>query len=129
QAPVRPLSLDPGWLTVLANGFGHEVFALEAVEEDQTRGLLLLAYVRSFLFGRYLVSLPYLNYGGVLADDEAIAGRLLDRAVALADQLKVRYLEVRQQQPIAYAAFGESRSDKVNMRLELPGESEKLWAR
>ena len=33
---------------------------------------LPLAYVRSLLFGRFLVSLPYLNTNGVLADDDDV---------------------------------------------------------
>ncbi|HWY85078.1 MAG TPA: FemAB family XrtA/PEP-CTERM system-associated protein [Gemmataceae bacterium] len=127
QAPIRPLSLDPGWLTVLAKALKHQVYVVEAVEGDRTRGVLLLAYVSSLLFGRYLVSLPYLNYGGVLADDDSIAQQLLDRAVVLADQLKVRYLEVRHQHLIAHPAFGTCRTDKVNMRLDLPASSEELW--
>src|SRR5437867_7885650 len=129
KTPVRPLSLDPAWLRVLSKGLKHGVYALEASQGGRIRGLLLLAYVRSLLFGRFLVSLPYLNYGGVLADDPLIGGRLLDEAVALADQLDVRYLEVRHRQPIAHQAFGESRTDKVNMRLELPETAERLWAR
>ena len=76
--------------------------------------------MRSLLFGRFLVSLPYLNYGGVLADDEAVAGRLLDRAVDLADQLHVRYLELRHESPAAHPALSEGATGKVNMRRPLP---------
>src|SRR5207253_6001552 len=90
-----PLSRHPSWLTVLERGLGHTPYCLEVVQEGKTRGVLPLAYVRSLLFGRFLVSLPYLNYGGVLADDDTIAGKLLDEAVQLADRLDVRYLELR----------------------------------
>ena len=75
-----PLSRHPGWLTVLQRGLQHVPYCLEAVEGEQTRGFLPLAYVHSFLFGRFLVSLPYLNYGGVLADDPTTAGSLLTAA-------------------------------------------------
>jgi hypothetical protein len=44
-------------------------YLLEATAEGKTRGVLPLAFVRSLLFGRFLVGLPYLNYGGVLAND------------------------------------------------------------
>src|SRR5439155_22870098 len=88
-----PLSLDPGWLLVLEKGLGHAPYVLEASRGEETVGLLFLAYVRSLLFGRFLVSLPYLNYGGVLGEDEEAAGALIDQAVALADQLDVRHLE------------------------------------
>src|SRR5437870_5086241 len=78
-----PLSRHPAWPLVLKRGLGHVPYCLEAVGRGQTQGFLALAYVRSFLFGRFLVSLPYLNYGGVVADDEASACKLIDRAVRL----------------------------------------------
>jgi hypothetical protein len=56
-----PLSRHPGWLLVLARGLGHTSYCLEVTEGGKTRGLLALAYVRSLLFGRFLVSLPYLK--------------------------------------------------------------------
>src|SRR5262245_43301481 len=87
-----PMSYDPAWLAVLQNSFGHKAYCLEVVEEGRTRGFLGLAYVRSWLFGRFLVSLPYLNYGGVRADDNRIARLLIDEAAKLADRLGVRYL-------------------------------------
>ena len=67
-----------------------------------------LCYVRSLLFGRFLVSLPYLNTGGVLADDEKIAMALIDRAVELADRLKVRHLELRHEKPIEHPALTQT---------------------
>jgi len=39
------------------------------------------------MFGRYLVSLPYLNYGGPIADNTGAAKLLVNRAVELADEL------------------------------------------
>ena len=121
------LSRHPGWLTVLQHGLGHVPYCLEAVENGQTRGILPLAYVGSWLFGRFLVSLPYLNYGGVLADDHFIARRLIDEAVALADSLNVRYLELRHEHPLDCEKLDGRRSDKVNMRLPLPARVDDLW--
>ena len=46
--------------------------AVEAVLGGQTFGFLPLACVRSLLFGRFLVSLPYLNTNGVIALAAAI---------------------------------------------------------
>src|SRR5262249_2848766 len=127
RANPAPLSRHPGWLTVLDQGLRQIPYCLEAYEGEQTRGLLCLAYVRSVLFGRFLVSLPYLNSGGVLADDLPTAGLLIDRAVELADQLKVRYLELRHESPVEHPALTQRMTGKVNMRLELPGTVMELW--
>jgi FemAB-related protein (PEP-CTERM system-associated) len=122
-----PLSLHPAWLTVLADGLQHPPYCLEALEGGKTRGFLALAHVRSWIFGRFLVSLPYLNYGGVVAEDEATARLLVDEAVRLADALNVRYLELRHERPLAHPALTQTRTDKVHMRLALPGKVEELW--
>ncbi|MCI0682567.1 MAG: FemAB family PEP-CTERM system-associated protein [Gemmataceae bacterium] len=123
-----PLSCHPGWLSVLRRGLRHETYCLEAVDDrGTTRGILPLAHVSSLLFGRFLVSLPYLNYGGVVADDEAAAMQLIDRAVKLADDLGVRYLELRQQDPVEHPKLSHQMATKAHMRLELPQTSEALW--
>jgi FemAB-related protein (PEP-CTERM system-associated) len=122
-----PLSRHPGWLRVFRDSLGHTAYCLEAVEGGETRGVLPLAYVRSLLFGRFLVSLPYLNTNGVIADHEAAAAALIDRAVGLADEFKVRHLELRHERPTNHAALAHSRDDKAHMRLELAATPGKLW--
>ena len=77
-----PLSRHPAWASVLQEGLRHRAVILEAVEDGRTRGILALAEVRSLLFGRFLVSLPYLNYGGPIADDGQIALALVHHAAS-----------------------------------------------
>jgi FemAB-related protein (PEP-CTERM system-associated) len=122
-----PLSRHPGWLAVLARALGHTPWCLEAVEDGKTVGLLPLAQVRSLLFGHALVGLPYLNYGGVQADDDQVARALLDRAVELADRLRVDYLELRHTTAVDHPKMLATKTDKVHMRLELPASPGKLW--
>ncbi|WP_082145740.1 FemAB family XrtA/PEP-CTERM system-associated protein [Microvirga massiliensis] len=123
-----PLSRHPAWLEVLARSLGHQPYVVEADREGSLCGYLPLAYVRSLLFGRFLVSLPYLNYGGVFADDEAAANLLIDRAVELAAQLGVRYLELRHSgKAVEHPALNRLASVKVHMRLSLPETAEMLW--
>src|SRR5262249_27114874 len=119
----------PAWLAVLQRSLRHTPYCLEAVEEGRTRGLMSLCYVRSLLFGRYLVSLPYLNYGGALADDDRVAGLLIDRAVRLAEALRVRYLELRHEFKFPHPALSGRQCDKVNMRMALPATADDLWGR
>lgn len=126
RAPM-PLSYHPAWPEVLAQGLSHGPHWLEAVEGDRTVGLLPLAFVRSLLFGRFLVGLPYLNYGGVLADDEAIALRLVDRAIEIADALDVRHLELRHEQAVDHPSLVTRTGAKVLMRRPLPPTDGELW--
>jgi serine/alanine adding enzyme len=122
-----PLSRHPAWLSVLEKGLRHTPYCLEAVEGEQTRGFLPLAYVHSWLFGRFLVSLPYLNYGGPVVDQDEVGRLLIDGAVCLADDLKVRYLELRNTWALDHPALTQRVSTKMHMRLPLPATAEELW--
>src|SRR5258708_2365734 len=117
DGPLVPLSRHPAWLNVLARGLRHTPYCVEVAEGDQTCGFLALADVRSLLFGRYLVSLPYLNYGGPVADDPAVARLLIDRAARLADDLGVRYLELRNEHAAPHPQMKPTRAGKGPIRL------------
>ena len=127
SAPIVPLSQHPGWLDVLRTGLGHEVYAIEAVANGRTYGFLPLAYVSSMLFGRFLVSLPYLNSNGVVAQSADVQSLLVSRAVSLADELNVRYLELRHEHPIDHPDLNAALTTKVHMRLPLPQTAGQLW--
>jgi len=84
------------WQGVIEDVFRHRTHFLCARRDGQVCGVLPLAQVKSLLFGHALVSLPFAVYGGVVADDEATATALEERAQALAEQLGVDHLELRQ---------------------------------
>jgi FemAB-related protein (PEP-CTERM system-associated) len=121
------LSRMPGILTILAQALRHDPLVLMARQGQQMVGVLPLAHVRSLLFGRFLVSLPYVNSGGVVCDDQAVARRLIDAAAGLADSLSVRYLELRHEQALEHPSLTAAITSKVHMRLNLPSRAEDLW--
>jgi FemAB-related protein (PEP-CTERM system-associated) len=106
---------------------GHEVYAVEATAGGCTVGYLPLALVSSMLFGRFLVSLPYLNTNGVVAQAADVRAELVTRAATLADELNVRYLELRHEVPIAHPSLNAALTSKVHMRLPLPKTGAELW--
>ena len=122
---------DPRWLSVLREALGHRPYLLVARSEggprDSIVGYLPLALVSSGLFGRFLVSLPYLNRAGVVASDPSVAAALVDRAATLAEDLRARYLELRHEQAIDHARLGATRNEKVRMVLQLPDGPEALF--
>ena len=115
------------WLAIVHDGLGHSPVLLEAKHGDDTLGMLPLAFMQSKLFGKFLVGLPYLNVGGVLATDEDAAVRLIDAVVRLGDELDVKYFELRHEQRHPHPAFNHESTEKVHMRLRLPGSREELW--
>ena len=129
---------DPRWLAVLRDALGHEPIVLIARQAEASSahsgasrpgpivGYLPLALVKSRLFGRYLVSLPYLNRAGVVAGDAEVAAALIARAVELAKEHDTKYLELRHGTPVEHAALGSRRADKFRMLLKLPPGEEAL---
>lgn len=123
-----PLSAHPAWLDILHSALGQEPFAIEATAPDgRTVGFLPLAYLESLLFGKFLVSLPYLNTSGVMARHPAVAAELIARAITLAKELNVRYLELRHEEPIEHADLNDTMTRKVHMRMPLARASQVLW--
>jgi FemAB-related protein (PEP-CTERM system-associated) len=127
SAPIVPLSKHPAWLEILRSSLGHEVFAIEARAGGQTFGYLPLAFMSSMVFGRFLVSLPYLNTNGVIAESADVQTQLVDRAVSLAEELDVRFLELRHERPIEHPGLTAELMTKVHMRLDLPDSIDELW--
>ncbi|MCW5573975.1 MAG: FemAB family PEP-CTERM system-associated protein [Steroidobacteraceae bacterium] len=84
-----------GWREVLRRAFGHRTHYLVALAGGEVRGVLPLAEVKSLLFGHALVSTPFCVYGGILAADEAAKQALEAQACALARELGVDHLEMR----------------------------------
>lgn len=126
-ANTTPLSLHPRWSVALAAGLGHRPYLLTATAGQEPGGYLLVFLVESLLFGRYLVSQPYLNYGGPVTSNPEVAQQLIQRADHLAQKLGVKYLELRTGR---YEAPGMAMPSlhKVNARRRLAADSPTTWA-
>lgn len=88
------------WQGLIADVFGHRTHYLQALRDGVTVGVLPLAQVRSRLFGHSLASLPFATEAGVLAQDAPARDALVQAATALARELGVEHLELRQAQPL-----------------------------
>jgi serine/alanine adding enzyme len=107
------------WMVLIHKVFGHNGYYLYVTDESGSIcGVLPLIHMSSRLFGSFLVSIPYFNYGGIVADSIEIETMLLDKAIDLAKQLDVKHLELREGK--AREQIKHVRTDKVNMILNLP---------
>jgi FemAB-related protein (PEP-CTERM system-associated) len=106
--------------------FGHKYRVLFSVNSGGIiDGLLPLVHMKSLSFGNFIVSMPFFNYGGVCADDEAAENALVDEAVRIAKDLNASHIEFRQGNPLNNDL--PARTLKVSMRLALPGSPDELW--
>jgi serine/alanine adding enzyme len=127
SAELVSLSKHPVWLRILQSTLGHEPYLIEASASGQTVGFLPLVFLDTILFGKFLVSLPYLNTNGVVAANPAVKAALIDRAIVLAEELNVRHLELRHEAAIEHEGLNARISSKVHMRLPLPETADELW--
>jgi len=83
------------WQEVIETAFGHKGYFLYAEQAGEVVGILPLMHINSLLFGHALSSCAFCVYGGIVADNDAIALALDTRACELAEELGVDYLEMR----------------------------------
>jgi serine/alanine adding enzyme len=173
KATVYHLS---GWLNVIKKAYGLETYYLMATKkptdysqkkdvtqssndhfEDAKKeqndasisGILPLVHLKHFLFGNSLVSIPFFDSGGILADSEETEKALLCEAIKLGQALKVKNIELRQARPLSWLykmrsarlakkkrqftmiksttpLTYDTRIDKVRMLLSLPENPQAL---
>lgn len=106
-----------GWREVFLRAFGHESIYLSARRGGRIAGVLPLVHIDSRIFGRTLTSLPFLNYGGVVADDDAAAQQLFEAAAQVARERRCTHVELRH--VARRFADAPARQHKVAMLLRL----------
>lgn len=113
------------WRDLFVSAFGHEAIYLAALREGAVVGILPIVVLDTWLFGRFAVSLPFVNYGGVVADDDGAARALADEAARLAGERKWKHLEVRHLEQ----RFPElaAKRHKVGMYLPLAPDETRQW--
>jgi FemAB-related protein (PEP-CTERM system-associated) len=108
--------------------FGYQPEYLVSTHDGAIDGVLPLFLVRNWMVGKVLISTPFSTYGGVLADSEESARRLLNRAAALAREWNVDHLELRNVHAQQCAGFTRiSRYVDFIQYIE-PGDEEQLLA-
>ena len=124
QQPGASLYHLSGWRGVCMQAFGHDCPYLAAWRGGRIVAVLPLVRLQSRLFGHFMVSVPFFNYGGLLGSDAAARHALLAQAVALARTEGCSHIELRERQPLP---GWPSRTDKISMLLALPDSAEQLW--
>ncbi len=113
------------WLGIIARAFRHPTRYLVAHTADRIVGVLPLVLFSNAIFGRFAVSLPYLNYGGVAADGPDAIRALVDAAAAEAVAAGGSHVELRHTARMCPGL--EARRHKVAMLLPLEATADKQW--
>ncbi|MDO6442529.1 FemAB family XrtA/PEP-CTERM system-associated protein [Marinobacter sp. 2_MG-2023] len=127
------------WLQATESAYGHTSWLITAHHEGNLCGVLPMVEVKPPIGGGSLVSLPFCDLGGVLADNAGIRERLIDEAKVLADTNHIKILELREGGPALEMGQGDPEKQgkltvqalpahtKVRMLCDLPENSEALF--
>ncbi len=115
-----------GWKSVVENTYGHEPLYLAARENGQIKGILPLFLMKHILFGRFLISVPFGDYGGICAHDEATAHALLNEAMRLVQDTQAKFLELRHIEEMNDRQL-LTKTSRASLILQLDKDPEKLW--
>ena len=115
------------WREVIQRAYGHRTFYLSAIANGEIQGVLPLVLIQSRIFGRSLVSMPFMDYGGVVTQNGAdVRNMLVDTALRLARVHRANLsLRCSSEQGLDLPVWLE----KTTMFLELGTREDDLWKR
>ncbi|EAZ98673.1 FemAB family XrtA/PEP-CTERM system-associated protein [Marinobacter sp. ELB17] len=117
------------WLTAVEKAYGHVAWVVTAHQNGKLCGALPLVEVKRPFRASTLVSLPFCDLGGLLADSPDIAAEIRFAAQNLAASLGGAALEIREGGPelLPEECTDLTGDTKVRMLCELPACSETLF--
>ncbi len=109
---------------------GHDApyFAAFDTASQKIVGVLPLVRVKSALFGHYLISLPFVNYGGPIGSTAAV-GALLTHARNVATAEGAGTLGLRSRYNLGDVPLYHVSHRKITVLLDSSGGSDALWRR
>ena len=128
-----------GWSSVIKKRYGHDCYYLAlpagSGEANSLSAILPLIHFHPLDGANRLVSLPYLDYAGLVAEGEQSEEQLLQAAFALAHELRVEHIELRQDASYPLLQRGTAIQEwqrqtfkfKVGLSRSLPTDKEDLW--
>lgn len=125
KSPDSMLSHLVEWREIIEKGLGHSTAYSLALRDSEVAGVFPLALVKTWWGKKYLVSLPWIDYCGILADDDEIKRALMNHAIERARAIGAEFVELRTETPDGLDLA--HRTDKVTFLLELNEDPEVLW--
>lgn len=114
-----------GWKDVIKDVFGCEPLYRVARTDGRITGALPAFLVKSLLLGRHVISVPFLNAGGICASDEGSRAALTAAAQQMVGSVRAKHAEFRCSYPPSGGVA--AREHKVRIVLDLPETADKLW--
>ena len=112
------------WCELIKSNFGHTPYYITCRKPDGVLcGVFPTVHLSSKLFGSFMVSMPYFNYGGPLSEHAAVDQMMLEYCAELGGNLECSHLEVRD---TGARDSWLAKQHKVTMILPLPESNDIL---
>ena len=125
RSPQASIAHQIGFRKVIREGLGNTPIYLMVRDGDAVAGVLPLFSVRTWWNVRYLISVPWLDYGGICADDPDAEALLLHEAKKIAEREKAVFIEFRSEHKTKQALA--DLDQRVTFLMDLNPDSEALW--
>jgi len=126
RMPQATIAHDIGWRGVIRDCLGHRPEYLVARTDSRITGVLPLFVVTTWWRARYVVSVPWIDYGGVLAENPESEQMLLNEARRITEKTGARLLELRSVHSAASEELQVSER-KVTFLLKLNEDPDVIW--
>jgi FemAB-related protein (PEP-CTERM system-associated) len=127
-----------GWKEVIEKAYKHKTYYLMALQDNFRKlldcshsgdkngingidikpaivGVLPLVHLKHFLFGNSLISMPFFDFGGILADTPDTEKALLEKALEIAFEKGAKKIELRHVERLLWFGDEDSSSDADNV--------------
>ncbi len=115
------------WMGIYREIFKFEPFYLASFRAGKVDGILPAVMMRTLTGQKMLISLPYVNYAGIIAGDDEIRQALWGRVTDIAREQGCRWVELRFRQDGDFLSDMQVRRHKIREYLELPDHPDILW--
>lgn len=125
SSPAGAFSNMSGWRNVYGL-YGFKSFPIAAIDASGSiRGIMPLFLMKNILGKKFLISNPFLSYGGLCAADKTAENAMIEKAVEIATNNNVEYFETRQLSGMIDGL--PSKKDFAAMFLSLKEGEEYIW--
>jgi FemAB-related protein (PEP-CTERM system-associated) len=113
-----------GWRKIYEKALKLKTYYLLVEEDGEVQGLCPLVYMRSPWLGggTFLLSLPYMTRGGIVAPNCSIREAVIDRVLEMAEEVKADFVELRELATEEWSGPYPVNREHVQMILHLPDD-------
>jgi len=124
--PEADICHHPAWAQIFARTFGLESALVRHRTDGHTDGGVPLVQFDRRITGRAMISMPYLNYGGILADNDEVRSDIIAACRQLADKSDIDYLELRHTGWSIGDKADKKIHNRVTFRLDISRPSDEI---